>query len=293
MKTPQLAHPKLAQALGTAAEVWLKREDLHPLGSHKGRSISVMVAEHAKQGAREFVISSSGNAALAAAGAVTHHNQNQPEAMVRLKIFVGKKIDAHKLERINKLVDNKNITLEQVERPKQSALEFAKTNNAVNLRQSTDAFATHGYHELAAELSKIPNLTAVFIPTSSGTTAAGLYEGFKHLGNQVQLHIAQTPSCHPMVEVEVPDEESIATAIVDNIAHRKSQIAKILTETNGAGYVITNAEILAAQKLVQDTCEMSISPNSALSVAALSQALKNPARGGAFSGAIVCLITGS
>lgn len=292
MKTPQLPHPTLAAALGATTEVWLKREDLHPLGSHKGRSIPVMLHEHVLQGAREFVISSSGNAALAAAGAVAHHNKNQPTEPLTLTIFVGNKIAAHKLARLQTYSGDRHIVIEQSERPKQAALQRAQGAGVINLRQSTDEFATLGYHELAAELLRIPHLSAVFVPTSSGTTAQGLFEGFALLKATVAIHIAQTPSCHPFVEATPIAEESVATAIVDNVAHRKNQIARVITESHGSGYVITNAEIIAAQTLIKNNCNFEASPNSALSVAALAQALKNPALGGA-SGAVVCLITGA
>lgn len=100
MQTPQLPHPKLSQALGLISELYLKREDLHPYGSHKGRSIPGMIEAYAKQGVRDFVISSSGNAALAAIHAVKAYNEQHPEPTT-LKILVGKKIDPNKLQTLN------------------------------------------------------------------------------------------------------------------------------------------------------------------------------------------------
>ena len=78
MKTPQMPSPIITRALGSSAEVWLKREDKHFYGSHKGRSIPLMVATHHKDGFSSFVISSSGNAALAAIIAIQAHNKNKP-----------------------------------------------------------------------------------------------------------------------------------------------------------------------------------------------------------------------
>ena len=64
--TPLEAYPKLAKAIGVN-RLYFKREDLHPYGSHKGRSIPVMIDKYFKAGDRRFANSSSGNAALAAA----------------------------------------------------------------------------------------------------------------------------------------------------------------------------------------------------------------------------------
>ena len=66
MITPQEPFPALAKAVGLT-DIYLKREDLHTYGSHKGRSIPVMIDHYLKEGSKNFAISSSGNAALAAA----------------------------------------------------------------------------------------------------------------------------------------------------------------------------------------------------------------------------------
>ena len=41
--------------------LYLKREDLHPLGSHKGRSLPYMIDKGLEEGLYRFAISSSGN----------------------------------------------------------------------------------------------------------------------------------------------------------------------------------------------------------------------------------------
>lgn len=326
--TPLNKADNLARALGLTAPLFLKREDLHPLGSHKGRSIPLMIEKYAAGGARDFVISSSGNAALAAAISTAQ----KPE--LHLTIYVGKNIDKEKLSAIltrlggeesagHKVKDHspasqrvqddktnkKQIIVKQVTNPKQAAFLEEKSGRAKNLRQSTDDSALLGYFELAQELSPL-NPAAIFIPTSSGTTAQGLYEGFKKLGQKPHIYIVQTTDCHPLVaeiasslaasrnnknsRLSLPagkqgGNDSLATAIVDKVAHRQAQIFKILKDTGGAGFVADNAEILNAIKLTRATEKIDLSPNSALAVAGLAQALKNKNR---FSGPVVCLITG-
>lgn len=290
MKTPQLPCPALAKKLGLAHEVWLKREDLHPLGSHKGRSIPLMIAAHAQTGNRNFVISSSGNAALAASRFISEYNKTNAAGSLALTIFVGEKINQEKLRLLKKLPSE--ITVIQTKNPKQAAFQKKKSGQSAWLRQSTDDTALIGYHELAQELSAIKNLAAVFIPTSSGTTAEGLHQGFQALGLNPQIHIVQTTSCHPLVPTtyNLQLTTSLADAIVDTVGRRKQQIAKVLKTSHGCGWVATNAKIVAAQKLVKKTCNLEISPNSALAVAGLTQALKS---GWSPAGAVACLITGA
>src|SRR3989338_6444090 len=304
MKTLQKPYVKLAKKLGLP-ELWFKREDLHPYGSHKGRSIPQMIKEYAKLGTKQFVISSSGNAALAAIIAVQKHNQNNP-THVRLTVYVGQHIETEKLERLKREITDTSITIEQVENPKQTAFQAKKKSQknpppldgvitalTKNLRQSTDDLALRGYSELADDLSKIPNLEAVFIPTSSGSTAQALGEAFVKMNLHVQIHIVQTTICHPIAEVFdtnfVPEEKSLAGAIVDKIAHRKDKVVEVIKNTHGSGWIITNPEIENAMDLTKENTDFTVSANSALSLAGLLKAQKNNWK---WTGAVACLITG-
>ncbi len=291
MKTPQQTYDELNRNLGT--EVYLKREDQHKYKSHKGRSIPPMIKTYAKEGATHFVISSSGNAAIAAGLAVENHNRNNPQNQISLTVFVGQHVDKKKLDVLRNELKDTRITIEQVERPKQQAFQLDKEDKAKNLRQSTDDLALEGYLSLADDLSKIPNLQAVFVPTSSGTTAQALHTGFTQLGLAVQIHIVQTTTCHPIADefdtVETPKENSVAGAIVDNVAHRKAKVVEAIKESKGSGWIVTNDEINAAKKLVRESANIEVSPNSALAVAGLKKAI---AKGWKWNGPVVCIVTG-
>lgn len=293
MKTPQQSYPELAKALGIP-ELYLKREDLHTYGSHKGRSIPLMIKLHAKAGKTEFAISSSGNAALAAILAVQNHNRNNPTHQITLRIFIGMHIDEEKMKRLKaEIIDSSVITLEQVERPKQAVFQLDKEGKVASLRQSTDDTALQGYGELAGELDKIEQLQALFIPTSSGTTAQGLAETFEHLQNKPQIHIVQTTACHPIAQEFdknfTETESSLAGAIVDTVAHRKAKLVECIKTTHGSGWVVSDEEIKDAYTLVKKHTDLSISYNSALSVAGIKKAITS---GWTWDGAVVALICG-
>ncbi len=294
MKTIQMPYSKLSRALGLEYDVYLKREDQHKYGSHKGRSIPLMIKKYFKEdNITKFVISSSGNAAIAAVYAVQAHNRNNP-IKIKLTIFIGQNINPDKLKILLTIINDPNIKLEQVEKPKQRAFQMDKNSEAKLLRQSTDDKALEGYLELAEELIKIPNLSAVFIPTSSGTTAEGLGNAFLNFKKNIQIHIVQTTSCHPMIEMiektKTIKEKSLADAIVDKIAYRKENVAKIIEQTNGHAWIASNQEIKEVIELIKNTCQTKISNNSALSVVGLKQALEKKWK---FSGPVACLITGT
>lgn len=299
MLTPQESYPSLAKQFNLN-ELYLKREDLHPFGSHKGRSLPHMIDAYAEIGMRHFVISSSGNAALAAAMAIQAYNESHSQSQCTLQIFVGKRIPEKKLGHLLPYVDGKMIQLAQVDRPKQAAFQLDKQEEAVNLRQSTDPLALVGYQALAKELAEITHLDAVFVPSSSGTTAEALAKAFHQMNRKIQVHVVQTTACFPLVSAIYQAQKkdislkkthnSLAGAIVDHIAHRKKSVCEAILTQNGSGWIAHDDEITQAIQLVQQNTDLSLSPNSALSVAGLMHAQKQQ---WSFShGIVACLITG-
>lgn len=311
MVTPQISHEKLAKKLGLSGPLYLKREDLHPLRSHKGRSIPRMIEKYAKAGVREFAISSSGNAGIATAMYSNRYNSDHPEAPLHLKIYIGRNIPDEK-RRILSEYAGKNIQLIQVDRPLQAFLQTVKDPKVTGLRQSTDDSALEGYFELARELSKISGLKAVFMPASSGTGAQGLYEGFKKLRVQSaeqplipQIHIIQTQSCHPIADalgasvasgiiakvrsiVSHKEQDSIADAIVDLVGNRKAALSEAVRTSGGAGWIVLNDEIAQALGTLREEGILA-SPNGALAYAGIAKAVR---AGWKWDGPVVCVICG-
>ena len=294
MKTPQKPIPETSKLLQINNEVWFKFENKHQLGSHKGRSIPVMIQEYIKNGNNSFVISSSGNAALAAIRYVNSHNKNKPNNTIKLQVLVGLKINKPKLDALQNEI-TEQITISQVENPKQVALSISKNTGAILLRGSTDDLALIGYGALSEELLKIPNLSAVFIASSSGTSAQGIYEGFKKLNVIPEIHIVQTEYCHPLADYYygkinynnsvTNTESSLADAIVDKIGRRKEKIIDVLSNSNGFAWVVNDNEIREAIQILSNVTNENISGNGGLKKAL------NTKRN--WPGAIVCIIGGN
>jgi threonine dehydratase len=288
LQTPHEEYGELAKEMGLPADVsvFFKREDLHPLGSHKGRSLPLMIDTKRAAGYSHFAISSSGNAALAAALHIK--KLNQEGSNITLQILAGKHIDPHKLKKLEALKDS-HILLSQNDRPLQTLFMKTQDPSIQSLRQSTDDSALIGYEFLGLELLQIPNLSAVFMGTSSGTTAQALADYFKKEKKNIEVHIVQTSSCHPIADTFVPhfssEEKSIADAIVDQTAARKEAV---VGKVKG-GWIVMNEEIRIAQDITKRTTGLSISTNSALSVAGLMQAVYT---GKEFKGAVACMICG-
>lgn len=291
MKTPQLPHEELAEILGVK-ELYLKREDLHPYGSHKGRSIPVMIDKYMAEGKNHFVVSSSGNAAVAAAMEINRIKHNNPHEDVSLRVYVGFKIDPRKLQQLKRHMSDV-VEITQTDKPKMRAMKEAREEDLVYLRQSTDKFAIDGYHQLAKELIHIPEISDVFVPTSSGTAAQGLAEYFNENGHNIAVHVVQTPACHPIATAlgATPEDgnKSIAGAIVDKVAHRKKAILKALEKNGGRGFIVDDKIVNEAMLMTKSYAKIDLSPNSALSVAGLIKAVSE---GFEPKGTVCCIVTG-
>ena len=282
----------LAQAIGIKS-LYFKREDLHPYGSHKGRSIPRMIDEYLKENINHFAISSSGNAALASAYYIKELNENR-ENKIKLEILIGRHIATNKQRKLEEFKDE-NISITMHDRPLQTLFTITKDPAIRALRQSNDDLALIGYESLAEELLTIHQLEAVFVGTSSGTTAQALAQYFIKNNHKVEIHIVQTSTCNPIAKefvdnnvIEI-EENSIADAIVDHTALRKDNLIKLIKETNGNGWIVTNNQIKIAQELTRNHTDITISTNSALSIAGLIEAVYT---GKKWNGSVACIICG-
>lgn len=234
---------------GSTADIFAKLESQNPTGTHKDRSLTPWIAQYVKEGVKEFAISSSGNSALAAA-------RCSKDLKVRLHVFVRQNLSKEKLLILRA---NQYVILHLGKTPRKDAFRFAKEHGIINLRASTDDKALMGYKEIAFELiEQVEKIDQLFIPTSSGATLVGIFQGFKERGVAIPaLYAAQTAKVYPIASYFDKDFSqefvSRATAIVDNIARRKDEVVKILEKTGGGGFVISNKELGEAKKIFEQS----------------------------------------
>jgi len=228
-------------------QVWAKLENRNPTGSHKDRSMKPWVLHYAKSGVKELAISSSGNSAISAAKYCGGMG-------IKLNVFMSPHADTQKIELLK---SNKDIIFDITKTPNKDAFRFCKKNNIINLRASRDDNALIGYEEIARELKEqLPNIDNIFIPTSSGATLEGIYQGFAKKGvKSPALYAIQTTKVHPIASYFdknfTKESTSRATAIVDSIARRRDGVIKIIKETRGGGFVISNKELEEARQILK------------------------------------------
>jgi threonine synthase len=272
--------------------IYLKREDQNPTGSFKDRSIAYQISSYLQSGKKDFVISSSGNAAISAIGYCRKSN-------CRLHVYISNKIPDDKLIRVFetayieeidfagirsrevKKINKLDLTLNFSSKAKSDALKFSRKKGFVYLRGSTDDLAPVGYKTISYELVKqVPNADSIFIPCSSGASTIGIYSGFYDVDKQCpRLHIVQTTKIHPMSSIYDQKFEgtqsSLSSAISDRVALRKDQVTNLVTKSGGSGWVVGDDELEEARRILFEACKIKTSYDSALSLAGLKKALLN------------------
>ncbi|MGC2191977.1 MAG: pyridoxal-phosphate dependent enzyme [Candidatus Dormiibacterota bacterium] len=180
--TPLEPAKELGRALGIPA-LKLKREDLSPTGSHKARCLSLLCSSLIASGGHQAVISSSGNAAIAAAAYSSLRG-------IRLLSLVSPKTPRVKLERLRGYPGLTVLSDHPV-----ALLHHAVDKWSLSdLRSSVNPLASNAYRGIAAELVETGQLAAVFLFSSSGASALGLAQGFDRLlqpPDRPQLHVVE------------------------------------------------------------------------------------------------------
>ncbi len=225
----------------------IKDENQNPNGSFKDRSLAYQMSIYVDQAKKDFVISSSGNAAISAAAFAKLAEAN-------LDVFVSEHVNPLKLQKLENLsCDYNGIRIHKSLQPKSDAIKFANETHAINLRGSQDALAVIGFKTIAYEIAEeYPDVDAVFVPCSSGTSALGIVLGFRDLGKKVPVIICQTSKIHAIASEFDKDfqvaKTSLADAISDRVALRKLELVDQLRNCAGGGVVISDDDLQAAKE---------------------------------------------
>ena len=290
--TPLLEADNLKKELNAPCKIFLKFEGTNPTGSFKDRGMTVAITQAVSEQAQAVICASTGNTSASAAAYAAKAHLRAFVVLPKGKIAIGKLAQAiiygaRVIEIDGNFDDALNIVREIGE----------KTN--VVIVNSINPFRIEGQKtasfEVIESLGKSPSHHALPVGNAGNITA--YWKGYtewsslrgtslpKMLGFQAA---GAAPIVHGMV-VEHP--ETIATAIrIGNPASWK-QAVNALDESKGQINVVTDEEILAAQRTIACTEGIFCEPASASSVAGISKLIKQ----NYFTQAdtVVCTLTGN
>ena len=307
--TPLIPLPDIARSCGAEVAVYAKYEGLNPTGSFKDRGMTMAVSKAREVGAKAIICASTGNTSASAAAYAVRAGMSAFVLIPEGKVAEGKLAQAvvHGAV-VLQICGNFDESMRLVKIvSEQAPVTVVNSINPFRLQgQKTAAFEVCDALGRAPDYHFLPvgnagNISAYWIGYSEyagmATAACTLCAGQCHYaraavmpGRPVMMG-CQAAGAAPFLQGSMVDQpETIATAI--RIGHPQSwdQAWAAVKESGGSFIPCSDAEILAAQKMLADQEGIFCEPASAASVAGLLQHCQSqPLPVGS---RVVCTLTG-
>jgi len=290
--TPLVKCDELAREVG-CGELYLKLEGCNPTGSFKDRGMVVAVAKALEAGSEAIMCASTGNTSASAAAYAAYCGLTVIILVPEGKIAAGKLAQAI-------IYGAKIITIDG---NFDQALNIVRTlaeKHSVTLVNSINPHRIEGQKTAAFEiidvLGEAPDY--LFIPVGNAGNITAYWKGFVEYHqsgrakNKPKMMGFQAEGAAPIVRgYAIKEPETVASAIrIGNPASWQKAVAA-RDESGGIIDMVSDDEILSAQKLVATKTGVFGEPASAASVAGL---VKLSHKGMDFSRKrVVCVITGT
>jgi threonine synthase len=261
----------LSERVGHGCEVFVKNEGVNPTGSFKDRGMTVTVSKAIERGATALICASTGNTSASAAAYAARAGISCVVILPAGKIATGKLLQAFAYGAKIVAIDGNFDDALRIVRELGETGHFTIVNSINPDRiagQETAAF------EVIDELGDAPDFHLLPVGNAGNITAywAGYREYLAHetstklpamIGFQA---MGAAPIFHGRI---IENPETIASAIrIGNPASWKQARAAIV-ESRGAIDIVSDEEILTAQKWLAQNEGIFVEPASAASIAGL------------------------
>ncbi len=274
--TPLIEASRLAQAIDPKLKIFLKFEGLNPTGSFKDRGMTLAVSRARYEGMHSVICASTGNTSASAAAYAARGEMRCYVLIPGGKIALGKLAQAliygAKVIPIDGNFDEALCLVREISENHPIAL--VNSINPYRLQgQKTAAF------EIVDALGRAPDYHALPVGNAGNITAYWMgfqqYAASGRCAGLPKMLGFQAAGAAPIVDgAPVANPETIATAIrIGNPASWKSAL-KARDESGGLIDKVTDAEILAAYRMLASLEGIFAEPASAAPVAGLLKLAK-------------------
>ena len=260
--TPLYEEPRLAEMLGLG-HLYVKDDGLNPTSSLKDRASAMAVAKAREAGKDIIACSSTGNAASSLAG-------NAAAAGMKTYIFVPSRAPKGKVAQLLTF----GATVVSVQGNYEETFELS--SKAIdrwgwyNRNAAVNPYLSEGKKTVSLEICeqlqwKAPDYIAVAV--GDGCTIGGVWKGLKDLyaigfiDKLPRLISCQAEGCRPLnraIEEKAPwhpmEENTLADSIAVGVPRNPDKALQAIEESNGLVVNVSDAEIMAAQKLLGSVC---------------------------------------
>ncbi len=260
--SPLYEAPRLAEKLGIA-KLYIKDDGLNPTASLKDRASAMAVAKAGEAGAKIIACSSTGNAASSLAG-------NAAAAGFETYIFVPSRAPKGKVAQLMTF----GAHVISVQGSYEETFELSKAAidkwGWYNRNAAINPYLSEGKKTVSLEIMEqlnwqVPDYIAISV--GDGCTIAGLWKGLKDLyaigfiDRLPRLISAQAEGCCPLNRAIANDEDwypmeenTLADSIAVGVPRNADKALMAIRESDGLVVNVSDAEIMAAQKLLGSTC---------------------------------------
>jgi threonine synthase len=274
--TPLVAAPRLAEVIAPDIELYLKFEGANPTGSFKDRGMTLAVSKAAEEGAKVAICASTGNTSASAAAYCAVAGIRCVVLLPRNAIALGKLAQS--------LVEG--ATVLAVEGNFDDALDIVReltSTHPIAMLNSLNPYRIEGQktgaYEICDFLGHAPDFHAIPVGNAGNITA--YWKGYNEYSAEGRISLLpkmlgfQAEGAAPLVhghKIEKP--ETVATAIRIGNPARGDEALAARDESGGQIGMVSDAEILQAQKLAAALTGIFGEPASAAPLAGLAQLSK-------------------
>ena len=298
--TPLIYSSRLSERVGRGCEVFVKNEGVNPTGSFKDRGMTVAVSKAMERGTTALICASTGNTSASAAAYAARAGISCVVILPAGKIATGKLLQAFAYGAKIVAIDGNFDAALQIVRELGESGDFTIVNSINPDRiagQKTAAF------EVVDELGDAPDFHLLPVGNAGNITAyrAGYREYLAHekstkLPAMIGFQAAGAAPIYYDCIIQTP--ETIASAIrIGNPASWKQARAAIV-ESRGAIDIVSDQEILSAQRWLAQHEGILVEPASAASIAGVFKCCDSASAAYSFrkiweASRIVCTVTGN
>ncbi len=273
--TPLVFSPKLSEKVGPEASVYIKNEGLNPTGSFKDRGMTMAISKAVEKGAKAVICASTGNTSASAAAYAARAGLACFVLLPKGKIARGKLAQALMCgAQVIALRGNFDDALRLVrEIGEEYPVAIVNSTNPDRLEgQKTASF------EIIDALGDSPDFH--FLPVGNAGNITAYWKGYrewkdasrcKKLPRMMGFQAAGAAPIYFDKVIKSPDTLATAIRIGNPASWRLAATA--ISQSNGCIDIVTDEEILAAQKWLAINEGIFVEPASAASVAGLFKCL--------------------
>jgi threonine synthase len=289
--TPLISVPAIAQRIGRQVRVLVKYDGLNPTGSFKDRGMTMAISKAKEAGAKAVICASTGNTSASAAAYAKRGGMRAFVLIPDGYVALGKLAQAL-LYGAEVLAIKSNFD---------SALKIVRemaTTHPVTLVNSVNPYRLEGQKTAAFEvveaLGDAPDWLCIPVGNAGNITAYWMgfcqYHAAGKCDRLPRMMGFQAAGASPLITGKpVAEPETLATAIrIGNPANWERAIA-VQSASMGQFNAVTDAEILAAYRILASEEGIFCEPASAASVAGMLK-VKDQIPTGA---TVVCVLTGN